>query len=77
MIRDSQITVFDSELDSSLFKYRLKLDKIKNELGFGPKHSIEDAVQDLVTAFHTGKLPNSMDNPRYYNIKMMQQVNLS
>lgn len=32
MIRDSQITVFDSELDSSLFKYRLKLDKIKNEL---------------------------------------------
>ena len=27
-------------------------------------------------AFKDGRLPNSMDDPRYFNIKMMQKVNL-
>ena len=73
---DNDLSI-DIESTDDLRSYHVSSDKIKNELGFGPKHSIEDAVQDLVTAFHTGKLPNSMDNPRYYNIKMMQQVNLT
>ena len=45
-------------------------------LGFTPHHAIYQAVGDLITAFNRGKLPNSLDDPRYFNIKMMQKVNL-
>lgn len=56
--------------------YRISSEKIKRELGFVPKHTIEDAVYDLIKAFQDGKLPNSMDDIRYYNIKTMKAVNL-
>ena len=57
--------------------YRISSEKIKHELGFVPKCSIEDAVNDLVDAFITNKLPDSMSDARYYNIKTMQQVQLN
>ena len=50
--------------------------KIAAELGFVPQHTIEEAVRDLVAAFRAGKLPDSMSAPRYFNIKMMQTINL-
>jgi len=56
--------------------YRISSEKIKRELGFAPKRTIEDAVSDLVDAFQTNKLPNSMSDVRYYNIKAMQEVEL-
>jgi hypothetical protein len=45
-------------------------------LGFVPQHTIEEAVQDLVHAFDAGKIPNSMTDIRYYNIKTMQAIDL-
>jgi nucleoside-diphosphate-sugar epimerase len=57
--------------------YHISSAKIQRELGFRPKHSIQDAICDLVAAFEAGKLPNSMHDPRYYNIKTMQAVKLS
>ena len=57
--------------------YRISSEKIKRELGFIPGHSIEDAVRDLVAAFQAGKIPNSMTDNRYYNIKRMQAVKLN
>jgi nucleoside-diphosphate-sugar epimerase len=56
--------------------YHISSEKIKRELGFVPKRTIEDAVRDLVEAFRTGKLPNSMTDMNYYNIKTMQALNL-
>lgn len=56
--------------------YHVSSEKIKKELGFEAKRSIEDAVKDLVSAFKAGKIPNSMTDEHYYNIKMMQKVNL-
>ena len=56
--------------------YHISSDKIKNELGYSPVHSVRDAVSDLVSAFDMGKIPNAMDDSRYYNIKTMQAVNL-
>ena len=56
--------------------YHISSDKIKRELGFEARHTIEDAVRDLVEAFQTGKVPDSMTDDRYYNIKMMQKVKL-
>jgi nucleoside-diphosphate-sugar epimerase len=51
--------------------YHICSEKIKRELGFVPKHTIEDAVRDLVAAFRAGKIPNPMTDIRYYNVKTM------
>ncbi len=56
--------------------YHVSSQKIKRELGFTARHSVEDAVHDLVAAFHANKVPNPMTDIRYYNIKMMQAVGL-
>ena len=52
--------------------YHVSSEKIRRELGFEPKHTVEEAVRDLVAAFGDGRLPNAMTDPRYYNIKTMQ-----
>jgi nucleoside-diphosphate-sugar epimerase len=54
--------------------YHVSSDKIKRELGFAPSHTIEDAVRDLVAAFQDGRVPDSMTDDRYYNIKRMQRL---
>ena len=48
----------------------------RGELGFVPKRTIGDAVTGLKAAFAAGKVPNSMSDPMYYNIKRMQEVRL-
>ncbi len=49
-------------------------DKIKRELGWVPKRTVEDAVRDFITAFQAGKVPNALTDPRYYNIKTAQAM---
>ncbi|MFC2071629.1 NAD-dependent epimerase/dehydratase family protein [Chloroflexota bacterium] len=51
--------------------YHISSEKIRRELGFEPKHTIEDAVKDLCDAFKGGKIPNPIDDIRYYNLKTM------
>jgi nucleoside-diphosphate-sugar epimerase len=57
--------------------YHVNSDKIKHDLGFTPKRTIEDAVKDLCDAFREGKLPASMTDPKYFNVKIMQQLPVS
>ena len=52
--------------------YHISSEKIRQELGFVPQRTIEDAVCDLVFAFDAGKVPDSMTDIRYYNIKTMK-----
>jgi nucleoside-diphosphate-sugar epimerase len=56
--------------------YHVSSDKIAKTLGFIPKYTIERAVEDLVAAFQADQLPNSLEESRYFNIKMMKLVNL-
>ena len=56
--------------------YHVSSEKISRELGFRPKRTIEDAVRGLVSAFTAGKVPNSLTDDRYYNVKRMQAVEL-
>ena len=56
--------------------YHISSERIRRELGFEPTHNIEDAVRGLVDGFQAGKIPNSMTDIRYYNIKTMQALNL-
>ena len=57
--------------------YHVSSEKIKNELGFEAKHSVRDAVEHLKSAFEAGKISDSLNNPLYYNIRRMQEINLT
>jgi len=57
--------------------YHVSSEKIARELGWRTKRTIEDAVRDMVQAFRDGKLPDSMTDSRYFNIKTMQERNLA
>ena len=70
-----QVQIIVTETDDNR-SYHISSEKIKRELGFAPKRTIEDAVKDLVTAFKAGKVPDSLTDPKYFNIKTMQQINL-
>jgi len=55
--------------------YHISSEKIKQELGFVPSHTVENAIQDLASAFKANQLPNSLTDSRYYNVKVMKEIN--
>ena len=54
--------------------YHVNSDKIRNKIGFQPKRTVEDAVRGLCKAFREGKLPNSLTDDKYFNVKTMQKL---
>lgn len=56
--------------------YRISSELIEKELGIKPRYSIRDAVADLKRAFELGKLPGSLEDKRYFNIKTMLAIHL-
>jgi nucleoside-diphosphate-sugar epimerase len=56
--------------------YHVSSAKIERELGFSPKYTIENAIQDLIAAFDKKLVTNPFANEVYYNIKQMQQIGL-
>jgi nucleoside-diphosphate-sugar epimerase len=79
LVRDTLSTDVDIEVSPTddNRSYHVSSNLIKRELGFVATHTIEDAVNDLKVAFNSGKVPNSLDNSLYFNIKRMQEINLS
>jgi nucleoside-diphosphate-sugar epimerase len=56
--------------------YHISSRKIEQMIGFAPSHTIAEAVEDLRSALEKGLLKNSLNNERYFNIKVMQNINL-
>src|SRR3989344_648308 len=56
--------------------YHLNSEKIKKELGFIPKFTIEDGILSIVEAFKKGLIADGLNNPIYHNTKMMQMTGL-
>jgi nucleoside-diphosphate-sugar epimerase len=54
--------------------YAISSEKLARELGFRATRSVKSAVTDLVSAFADGRITNSMNDPKYYNIRMMQRL---
>ena len=69
--RDTEIMVEPSEDNRS---YRICSDHIRDKIGFAPQKGVAEAVRDLVQAFESEVLPNSFDDPRYFNIRMMNEI---
>ena len=56
--------------------YHVSSERIRRELGFSAKRSVNDAIVDLRDAFAAGRVPNWATDDRYYNIKRMQELKL-
>ena len=54
--------------------YHVNSDKIARVLGFRPQRTVEHAIRDLCAAFKAGKLPRSMDDSFYFNVKRLKQL---
>lgn len=54
--------------------YHVNSDKIQRVLGFVPKRTVEDAIRDLCDAFHAGRLPNSLDDTFYFNVRRLKAL---
>jgi len=61
---------------SDIRSYHVSSRKIKEELGFEPRHTVEEAIVDLRDAFKQGKVPDAMTDTRYYNVKRLQAAKL-
>ncbi len=66
------VTVPSNDLRS----YHISSEKLRRELGFVPKRTIEDAVRGLCRAFAEGKVPPPRDDICYYNVKALQASGL-
>jgi nucleoside-diphosphate-sugar epimerase len=67
------IVVTPSDDDRS---YRVSSERIFRDFGYSAKRSVDDAILDLKSAFAAGRVPNSMTDDRYYNIRRMRSVRL-
>ncbi len=56
--------------------YHVSSKKILKDLGFKPENPLKEAIIDLKVAFESGLLDDPLNNPKYYNIKTMQKINL-
>ncbi|PYV45744.1 MAG: UDP-glucose 4-epimerase [Acidobacteria bacterium] len=52
--------------------YHISSQKIRRDLGFQPRRTVEDAIRNLNSAFAAGLIPDPIGNRLYYNIKTMQ-----
>jgi len=61
---------------NDLRSYHVSSKKIATKLGFVPKRSVEDAARDLCRAFKAGRVPNSLGDDRYFNVKTVKKIGL-
>jgi nucleoside-diphosphate-sugar epimerase len=54
--------------------YHINSDKIRRILDFIPRYQVEDAVRELCRAFRDGKLPNSLDDDYYFNVRRLKRL---
>jgi len=69
------ITIETTPTDD-LRSYRVNSEAIAAALGFRARRTIEDAVRDLCRGFRAGRFPQSLDDPRYFNVKLMKDAAL-
>ena len=56
--------------------YHISSEKIYKELGFKPKKTVKNAIEDLFNAFKSNKFKDPLTNEYYFNIKRMQNIKL-
>ena len=57
--------------------YHINSQKISRLLDFKPQKNINEAIKDLISVFDKKLLSNTLSNQEYFNIKKMQNINLT
>ena len=74
-IFDEPIELLKTETNDNR-SYHISSKKIVEKLGFKPKYSVENAVEDLASALREKKFDAPMTNSFYYNISRMKEIGL-
>jgi len=72
----ASITIKVTESDDKR-SYHINSEKIRRELGFSTRYTIEDAARGLAQAFRKGLLPNSFEDDNYYNVKKLKALKVA
>ena len=72
---DILIKKVDSEDDKR--SYHLNSNKIKRELNFNLKHSVDDAVNDIYLLLQSEKFNDSLVNDIYYNTRTLKKLKIA
>ena len=72
---DITIKKVDSEDDKR--SYHLNSNKIKKELNFNLKYSVDDAVNDMYLLLQNQKFKDSLTNDIYYNIRTLKKLKIT
>jgi len=56
--------------------YHVNTDKMKKILNFECKYDLEDAIKSIMNAYNSGLIIDGLNNPNYYNIKKMKEIEL-
>jgi nucleoside-diphosphate-sugar epimerase len=72
----SQVEIAHTPTDDNR-SYHISSEKIARELGFTPRFTIEDAIRELTFAFQKGQVSDPLNNPLYFNIKRMQEIQMA
>ena len=59
---------------NDLRSYHINSDKVTEVIGFKPQYSVETAIRGLCQAFREGKLPNSLNDDKYFNVLTMKKI---
>ncbi|MFQ5731278.1 MAG: NAD-dependent epimerase/dehydratase family protein [Planctomycetaceae bacterium] len=73
---DDDVSIITEPTDD-LRSYRVSSQAIERDIGFRPKRTVDDAVRDLLAAFRSGDVPDAMTDDRYFNVKLMQRIQMT
>lgn len=65
------------EKSNDVRSYRVNSDKIKKQLNFFPKKTVNDAINEITKEFKRKKLKDSFSNINYFKIKKLQKINFA
>ena len=75
VVGPERVTTVVQETNDSR-SYHISSERVARELGFRPKHTVDDAARDLVAAFARGDLPNPLSDARYYNVTALKNLGM-
>ena len=69
-----KIKIFN-EKSNDIRSYRVNSDKIKKQLNFFPKKTVNDAINEITREFKRKKIKDSFSNINYFKIKKLTKIN--
>ena len=73
---DKKEILIEVQKSNDLRSYHINSDKIKNELNFIPRYTIEDAVIEICEAFKSNLFKDALNDTKYFNVKKIKELKI-